>query len=39
MPEDEYEYVMRRYQEKMSKLERDYEELLNMSVADSASQP
>ena len=27
MPEDEYEYVMRRYQEKMSKLEREYEEL------------
>ena len=36
MPEDEYEYVMRRHQEKMSKLERDYEELLNMSVPDSA---
>ena len=39
MPEDEYEDVMRRHQEEMSKLERDYEELLNMSVPDSASQP
>lgn len=39
MPEDEYEDVMRRHQEKMSKLERDYEELLNMSVADSTSLP
>lgn len=39
MPEDEYEDAMRRYREKMSKLEREYEELLNMSVADSASQP
>ena len=27
MPEDEYEDVMRRHQEKMSKLEREYEEL------------
>ena len=39
MPEDEYEDAMRRYHEKMSNLEREYEELLNMSVADSASQP
>lgn len=39
MPEDEYEDVMRRHQEEMSKLERDYEELLNMSVPDSTSQP
>lgn len=27
MPEDEYEDVMRRHQEEMSKLEREYEEL------------
>jgi hypothetical protein len=38
MPEDEYEDVMRRHQEEISKLERDYEELLNMSVPDSTSQ-
>ena len=37
--EEEYEDFMRKRQEKMSKLEREYEELLNMSVADSASQP
>ena len=37
--EEEYEDLMRKRQEKMSKLEREYEELLNMSVADSASQP
>ena len=36
MPEDEYEDAMRRYHEKMSNLEREYEELLNMSVPDSA---
>lgn len=37
--EEEYEDVKRKHQEKMLKLEREYEELLNMSVADSASQP